>query len=202
MKKQITITAIAIILIGAIAACGNAPDEKQTKPAAENKTESKKSVKPMVSFLLDGRLIESAEYYCTWKLTEKENMLSFEVIYDREPKQSPPNVGFIIYNVKDITTPFSRLNGKLPGKSEQVFSVSASLALPKDKPADMNEISFADNYAGLESDVQISLLDTAAKIISGVFEGTVKNANGKLMKITNGKFDRILLKMVYNDKSF
>jgi hypothetical protein len=77
-----------------------------------------------------------------------------------------------------------------------------SLGLPKGKAANMNELSFSDNYKGLQSAVKLSLLDTTAKIVSGQFEGTVQNANGKNMKITDGKFECIPLKMVYSNKLY
>ena len=64
----------------------------------------------------------------------------------------------------------------------------------------MNELSFSDNYKGLASVVQLSLLDTTAKLVSGSFEGTLQNANGKTMVITEGKFERIPMKMVHSDK--
>jgi hypothetical protein len=66
----------------------------------------------------------------------------------------------------------------------------------------MNELSFSDNYKRLESAVKLSLLDTTAKIVSGRFEGTVQNANGKSMKVTEGKFERIPLKMEYSNKLY
>lgn len=198
-----TSTATALLLTWLIAGCGDA-NTKEIKTAAENKTEATKPDKPSIRFVLDGRVIESADYSCSWALTGKDNIFALAVHYDREPKRVPPNVGFGIFNLKSITLPFSRLNGKLPGNSSsgQLFSVTAGLALPKGKPADMNELSFSDNYAGLESVVQLSLLDTTAKIVSGRFEGTVKNANGKTMKITEGKFERIPLTMVYSYKKY
>lgn len=180
-----------------IAACGNAnTKDKKTE------TEKKNPDKAAVSFMMDGRLIESSEYYCSWQLTDKENMLTFSVIYDREPKSNPPNLGFAIYNLKDITLPFSRMNGKLPGKTGQLFSLSGNSGLPKGKAADMNEISFSDNYAGLESTVKLSLLDTTVRLVSGSFEGTIKNATGKTLKVSEGKFEGIRLKMVYNNKPY
>jgi hypothetical protein len=111
-------------------------------------------------------------------------------------------MGFTIYNIKDIALPFSPLNGKLPGKSEQFFSLGASLGLPKGKAADINEISFSDNYPGLESNLKLSLLDTTAKLVSGTFEGMIKNANGKTLKVSEGKFERIPLKMEYRNKLY
>jgi hypothetical protein len=201
MKRKLALSITSLLLIVLLTGCGNT-NTKEKKIVPANKTENTKQDKPTVTFLLDGRLIEAAEYYCGWKLTEKENMLTLSIVYDREPKTNPPNLGFAIYNLKDISMPFNRLNGKLPGKSEQFFSLSAGLGLPKGKAADMNELSFSDNYTGLESLVLLSLLDTTAKIVSGRFEGTIKNANGKTMNITEGKFERIPLKMVYSDKIY
>ncbi len=194
MKRKLVLSAVSLFLIGLLSTCGNA-NTKDKKP----ETEKKNSENPAVSFILNGRLIKSTEYYCSWQLTNKENMLTFNVIFDREPKSNPPNLGFAIYNLKDIALPFSPMNGKLPGKTEQAFSLSASLGLPKGKAADMNELSFSDNYAGLQSNVKLNLLDTTAKLVSGIFEGTIKNANGKTLKITEGKFERIPLKMVYSN---
>jgi hypothetical protein len=192
MKRKLVLSVIPLFLIGFLAGCGNTKT-KETK----TDTEKKKPDKPVVSFVLDGRLIESADYYCGWKLTGRENMLTLSIVYDREPKTNPPNLGFAIYNLKDISMPFNRLNGKLPGKSEQLFSLSVGLGLPKGKAANMNELSFSDNYKGLQSAVKLSLLDTTAKIVSGQFEGTVQNANGKKMVISAGKFNRISLQMIY-----
>jgi hypothetical protein len=196
MKRKLVLSVIPLFLIGLLAGCGNAKT-KETKTDTEKKIENKKPDKPVVSFMLDGRLIESADYYCSWKLTEQENMLTLSIVYDREPKTNPPNLGFAIYNLKNISMPFNRLNGKLPGKSEQLFSLSVGLGLPKGKAANMNELSFSDNYKGLQSAVKLSLLDTTAKIVSGQFEGTVQNANGKKMVISAGKFNRISLQMIY-----
>jgi hypothetical protein len=201
MKRKLVLSVIPLFLIVLLTGCGNAKT-KETKTDTEKKIENKKPDKPVVSFILDGRLVESADYYCGWKLTGQENMLTLSIVYEREPKTNPPNLGFAIYNLKDISMPFNRLNGKLPGKSEQLFSLSAGLGLPKGKAADMNELSFSDNYKGLESAVQLSLLDTTAKIVSGRFEGTVQNANGKSMKVTEGKFERIPLKMIYSNKLY
>jgi hypothetical protein len=197
MKKILFSLTISLPVMLLIAACGNA-NTKDKKP----ETEKKNPDKPAVSFMLDGRLIESSEYYCSWQLTDKENMLTFNVIYDREPKRNPPNLGFVIYNLKDITLPFIRMNGKLPGKTEQFFSLSASLGLLKGKAADMNEISFSDNYSGLQSNVKLNLLDTTIRLVSGSFEGTIKNAAGKTLKVSEGKFEGISLKMVYSSKPY
>jgi hypothetical protein len=197
MKKILVSLTISLPVMFLVAACGNT-NTKDKKP----ETEKKNSEKPAVSFMLDGRSIESTEYYCSWQLSDKENMLTFNVIYDREPKSNPPNLGFAIYNLKDIAIPFSPLNGKLPGKTGQFFSLSASLGLSKGKAADMNEISFSDNYAGLESNVKLRLLDTTVRLISGSFEGTIKNAAGKTLKVSEGKFEGIPLKMVYSDKLY
>ena len=197
MKKILLSLTISLPVMFLIAACGNAnTKDKKTE------TEKKNPDKAAVSFMMDGRLIESSEYYCSWQLTDKENMLTFSVIYDREPKSNPPNLGFAIYNLKDITLPFSRMNGKLPGKTGQLFSLSGNSGLPKGKAADMNEISFSDNYAGLESTVKLSLLDTTVRLVSGSFEGTIKNATGKTLKVSEGKFEGIRLKMVYNNKPY
>jgi hypothetical protein len=199
MKIKLTSVAASLFYICLIAGCGNAKT-KETKTDTENKIENRKPDKPVVSFLLDGRLIESTDYYCGWKLTGQENMFTLSIVYDRETGTNPPNMGFAIYNLKDIDLPFTPLNGKLPGKSEQFFSLGVNLGLPKGKAADMNELSFSDNYAGMKSLVVLSLLDTTAKNVSGSFEGTIKNANGKTMKITEGKFERIPLQMVYSNK--
>lgn len=194
-RKLFSITILLPVFL--ITACGNAiTKDKKSQP------EKKNTDKAAVSFVMNGRLIKSTEYYCVWKLTNLENVLTFSIVYDREPKTNPPNLGFAVYNLKDITLPFSPINGKLPGKTEQSFSLSGSLALPKGKAADMNELSFSDNYPGLKSLVQLNLLDTTAKLLSGSFEGTIKNANGKTMKITAGKFEGIRLKMVYGNKSY
>ena len=197
MKRKLILSIIPLFLISLLAGCGNAKT-KETNTDIENR----KPDKPVVSFVMDGRLIESSEYYSSWQLTEKENMLTFSVIYDREPKNNPSNLGFVIYNLKDITLPFSRMNGKLSGKTGQLFSLSGNSGLPKGKAADMNEISFSDNYAGLESNVKLSLLDTTAKLVSGSFEGIIKNANGKILKVSEGKFKGIPLKMVYSNKPY
>jgi hypothetical protein len=197
MKWKLVLSAASLLLIGLLAGCGNAKT-KETKTG----TESIKPDKPVVSFVLDGRLIESTEYYCGWKLTDKENILTLSIVYDHEPKTNPPNLGLTIYNIKDIALPFSPLNGKLPGKTGQFFSLSASLGLPKGKAADINEISFSDNYTGLESNMKLSLLDTIAKLVSGTFEGTIKNAAGKTLKVSEGKFESIRLKMVYSNKPY
>ena len=199
MKRKLVLSVAPLFLIGLLIRCGNAKT-KEIKTGTDNKIENRKTDKPAVSFILDGRLIESAEYYCSWKLTEQENMLTLSIIYDREAKTNPSNLGFAIYNLKDINLPISGLNGKLPGKTGQFFSLGASLGLPKGKAADMNELSFSDNYAGLESNVKLSLLDTTAKLVSGSFEGTIKNANGKTMKITEGKFEGIILEIIHGIK--
>jgi hypothetical protein len=196
MKKKLTLSITSLFLIGLLNGCGNA-NKKENKIVPANKTVNTKQDKPTVSFLLDGRLIESTDYYCGWKLTGQENIFTLSVVYDRETGTNPPNMGFAIYNLKDIALPFKPLNGKLPGKSEQLFSLSAGLGLPKGKAADMNELSFSDNYKGLESAAKLTLLDTTAKIVSGRFEGTVQNANGKKMVISAGKFNRISLQMIY-----
>ena len=187
MKRKLFLSVTSLFLIGLLSRCGNAKT-KEIKTGTDYKIENSKPDKPKVSFLLDERLIESADYYCGWKLTEQENLFTLSVVYNREPGTNPPNMGVSIYNLKDIALPFSPLNGKLPGKSEQFFSLGVSLGLPKGKAADMNELSFSDNYPGLKSLVVLSLLDTTAKIVSGRFEGTIKNTNGKTMKITEGKF--------------
>jgi hypothetical protein len=199
MKRKLVLSVIPLFLIGLLEGCGNAKT-KEIKTGSDNKIETSKPEKPAVSFMLDGRLIESAEYYCSWKLTGQENMFTLSVVYDLEPGANPPIMGFAIYNLKDIALPFSPLNGKLPGKSEQFFSLGVNLGLPKGKAADMNELSFSDNYAGLKSLIVFSVLDTTAKIVSGRFEGTIKNANGKTMKITEGKFEGIVLKIVPANK--
>lgn len=199
MKRKIILSPTLFLLISLLTGCGNAKT-KELKPDIKNKIENIKSDKPAISFLLDGRLVESAEYFCSWQLSDKVNMFTFNVLYDREPKKNPPNLGFAIYNLKDITLPFRPMNGKLPGKTEQSFSLSASLGLPKGKAADMSELSFSDNYKGLVSVVQLSFLDTTAKTVSGSFEGTVQNANGKTIKIENGKFEHIPLKILYNNR--
>ena len=196
MKSKLFLSVTSLFLIGLLNGCGNA-NTKEKKIVPANKMENAKQGKPTVTFLLDGRLIESAEYYCGWKLTEKENMFTLSVVYDREPGTNPPNIGVSIYNLKDIALPFSPLNGKLPGKSEQFFSLGINLGLPKGKAADMNALSFSDNYKGLESAAKLTLLDTTAKIVSGSFEGTIKNTNGKKMVISGGKFNRISLQMIY-----
>jgi hypothetical protein len=196
MQKIFFSLTISVSVIFLIAGCGNA-NTKENKIVPANKTVNTKQDKPTVSFLLDGRLIESTDYYCGWKLTGQENIFTLSVVYDRETGTNPPNMGFAIYNLKDIALPFKPLNGKLPGKSEQLFSLSAGLGLPKGKAADMNELSFSDNYKGLESAAKLTLLDTTAKIVSGRFEGTVQNANGKKMVISAGKFNRISLQMIY-----
>lgn len=183
-----------------IIGCGNA-NTKELKAVVEEKTESTiQNAIPAVSFVLDGRAIQSSEYTCVWKMTGGQSMLTLGVVYDREPKITPPNLTFVIHNLKDISLPIIRMYGnKYTDKSKQLFSLGIQLALPKGKPANMNELSFSDNYSGLESRFQLTLLDTLAKNISGNFEGTVKNANGKTMKIADGKFERIPLKMVYNN---
>jgi hypothetical protein len=201
MKLKLVLSAASLLLIGLLAGCGNAKT-KETKTDTEKKIENRKPDKPVVSFMLDGRRIESAEYYCGWKLTDQENILTLSIVYGHEPKTNPSNLGLTIYNIKDIALPFSPLNGKLPGKSEQFFSLGAGLGLPKGKAADINEISFSDNYAGLESNMKLSLLDTTAKLVSGSFEGRIKNANGKTLKVSEGKFDGIRLKMVYSNKPY
>jgi hypothetical protein len=200
MIRQLKLPVASFIFICFIIGCGNA-NTTELKAVVEKTTEPIiQDVIPAVSFVLDGRAIQSSEYTCVWKLTGGQSMLTLGVVYDREPKITPPNLTFVIHNLKDISLPISRLFGnKYSDKSKQLFSLGIRLTSPKGKPTNMNELSFSDNYSGLESRLQLNLLDTSAKIISGNFEGTVKNANEKTMKITDGKFERIPLKMVYNN---
>ena len=199
MNRILALAITSLVLTGLINGCSNVNNQEK-KIVSANNSENTKQDKSAITFLLDGRLIKSAEYYCGWKLTEQENMFTLSVVYDREPGMNPPTIGFAIFNLKDIAMPFSALNGKLPGKSEQFVSLGVSLGLPKGKAADMNELSFSDNYKGLESAVKLNLLDTTAKIVSGSFEGIVQNANGKTMKVKEGKFELIPLKMIYSNK--
>jgi len=200
MIRQLILPAIPLFFISLITGCGNA-STTEIKSAEENKTEPTMQVGiPAVSFVLDGRVIQSEEYTCIWKLTGGQSLLTLGVVYDREPKITPPNLTLGIHNLKDISLPIIPLYGyKYSDKSKQLFSLGIQLALPKGKPSNMNDLSFSSNYSGLESKLQLSLLDTLAKVVSGNFEGTVKNANGKTMKITDGKLERIPLKMVYNN---
>jgi len=186
---------VVLLIPWLLAGCGN-ESTTEGKPMADNKAASGHPDKPAVRFLLDGRLIESTDYSCSWLLTGKQNIFNLTVHYDRQPKKVPPNAGFNVYNLESIVIPIRRLYGnKLSGQAGQLYSLS--MTIPNGKANDMNEQSFTDNYAGLESGVQLSLLDTTAKLVSGSFEGTVQNANNKSIKITGGKFERIPLKMVY-----
>jgi len=194
-KKSIPIYGLFFLLL-ILCSCGNETTSDK-KTISNNNRQTTQQQKPLVQLVLDGRVIESADYNCMWILKGKENIFNLTVHYDREPKRIPPNVGFGIYNLKDINLPINLLNGKMAGKLEQQFSLSALLAFPKGQAANMNELSFSDNYAGLNSTVQITVLDTTAKIVSGSFKGTLKNANGKTMVVSNGKFDRIPLQMIY-----
>lgn len=196
MKRKEILSVTCIILLVCTAGCGDTATEP-TKTTQETKKEALKSDRPVASFILDGRRIESDEYYCSWKLTGQENTFTFTIVYDREPGSTPPTIGFVIYNLENITNPFIRTNGKLPTKKGQQFSLSGGLGLPKGKPADLNEISFTDNYPGLESAVKLNLLDTTAKVVSGSFEGMMKNENGKITRISEGKFTRVPLQMTY-----
>jgi len=200
MIRKLFLPAIALFHVFFNTGCSNA-NTTEIKTITENIQEPvKQGDNPVISFWLDDRQIESKEYTCVWKLTGGQSMLTLGVVYDRKPKITPPNLTFVIHNLKNISLPIIRLFGnKYSDKSKQLFSLGIRLTSPKGKPANMNELSFSDNYSGLESRMQLSLLDTLAKIISGNFEGTVKNANGKTMKITEGKFERIPLKMVYNN---
>ena len=126
MKRKLVLSITSLLIIGLLSRCGNA-NTKVIKTATDYKTENSKPDKPKVSFLLDGQMIESADYYCGWKLTEQENMFTLSVVYNRELGTNPPNMAIAIYNLKDITLPFSPLNGKLPGKSEQFFLLGINL---------------------------------------------------------------------------
>ena len=198
MKNIPSLTGIFLFSCWLIAGCSNA-NSKEKIIVADKNAEDGISTKPTVSVKIDGRLIESSDFSCSWVLIGKLNVFNLTVHYDREPKKTPPDVGFNIKNLKDIKQPFSPVYGKnIAGTKEQISSLSMSI--PKGKAHDMNEQSYSDNYAGLASSIQLSLLDTAGKIVSGRFEGTVKNANGKSIKITQGKFERIPLKMQYSYK--
>lgn len=196
MKRKKILSLTCIVLLVCTAGCGNTATEP-AKTTQGTKKETLKSGRPVASFILDGRRIESTEYYCSWKMTGQENVFTFTILYDREPGSTPPSAGFIIYNLENITAPFLRMNGKLPTKAGQQFSLSGSSGLSKGKPADLNEISFTDNYPGLESAVSLNLLDTTTKVVSGNFEGMLKNANGRMIRISEGTFDKVPLQMIY-----
>ena len=196
MKNNSILIYGLFFLLLTLSSCGNEKSSDK-KIIANNNAQTTKQQKPAVRLVLDGRVIESADYNCMWIIKGDESNLSLNVFYDREEKRKPSDVSFTIYNCKDITSPIYRLNGKMPGKLEQQFSLHALLAFPKGQPADMNELSFSDNYTGLNSAVKLTLLDTTTKFASGSFEGSLKNANGKTMVITDGKFDRIPLQMIY-----
>ena len=179
--------------------CGN--DAKG--PASQTKENSKpvpasNGSKPVVQMVLDGKAISSDDYNCSWVLTKGQNIFNLTVFYDRKPQVSPARAGFNIYKLKDIAIPLTQLKG-LPSAAGdgQFYSLSASAEKPAGKPSDMNEISFTDNYPGLTSMVQITKLDTMAKIVSGRFEGSVKNANGREIRITGGSFENISIQLVH-----
>jgi hypothetical protein len=179
-----------LLLLFLIAGCDNSKGK-------DLKTEKNISGKGNIIFMLGDRRIASSDYYCGWKRTDNINLFSLTVFYDRVANETPPNVGFLIHNLKDIQQPISRLNGNLPGFLGQQFSLGASMALPTGKAANMNESSFSDNYPGLFSNVELTRLDTIAKLVSGKFEGTVKNANGRGIKIENGQFEDITVDLVF-----
>jgi len=198
MKKTITGFCSSLFFLLLLVSCGNSNQEKQQKSEPQATSKPSSDTKSAIHFVLDGREINSTDYSCSWMLIGGMSTFNLTVFYDRTAGATPPHIGFNIYNLTDIKAPIIRLNGKLPRKSpEQLFSIVGSSGNPKGKPADMNKTSFSDNYNDLQSTMQLTSLDTVAKTCAGRFEGTLKNANGDVLKITNGSFEGVTYKTGY-----
>jgi hypothetical protein len=196
MKRIITAFHFFLAASILLYSCGsNSTSDNKTTVA--NSQSTAKQQKPAVHLIVDGRVIESVDYVCIWMLKGTESNFSLHVFYDREERRVPSDVSFAVYNYQNTTSPMYALKGKMPGKQEQQFSLTALLAIPRKAAADMNELAFSDNYNDLNSSVKLTLVDTTSKLASGRFEGTLRNANGKTMVITDGRFERIPLQMVY-----
>jgi hypothetical protein len=196
MKRIITIFHLLLATSILMNSCGS-NSASDNKPIVANNQPTAEQQKPAVHLIVDGRVIESVDYVCMWILKGTESNLNLHVFYDREERRVPSDVSFVVYNYQTTTSPMYALKGKMPGKLEQQFSLNAILAIPRKAAADMNELTFSDNYEDLNSSVKLTLIDTTSKVASGSFEGTLRNANGKTMVITDGSFERIPLQMVY-----
>ncbi len=195
-KKQHLFLLAAITGIAMLAGCGSehTPADKTASPVEQSITTTPK---PSITMVLDGRKIESTDYSCMWLLKDKQNILNVTVHYDRRPKRIPPNIGFNVYNLKDIKLPINRVRGiDLSPAAGQIYSLGG-LMVEDVKVMDLNKLSFTDNYPTASSLVKITLLDTTAKLLSGSFEGVLLNANGTTLKVTEGKMDRIPLTLFY-----
>lgn len=182
----------SLFLLLLIVSCGGSNKENQQKPETGATAKQASVEKSVIHFVLDGREINSDDYSCSWMMIGKTSTFNLTVFYDRSKNGRPPHAGFNIYNLTDIKAPMSRLNGEMPGKSTaQQYSLSAGAGTEKGKPVDLNKTSFTDNYKDLTSVVQLTALDTVARVCAGRFEGTVKNANGDVIKISNGTFANI-----------
>ena len=199
MNKGTILFSCSLFFLLLTTSCGNKTGkENQQKPESTAATNEPANGKKAIHFVLDGREINSTDYSCSWMFMGGMSTFNLTVFYDRTAGATPPHIGFNIYNLTDIKAPIIRLNGKLPRKSpDQLFSIVGSTGNPKGKPADMNKTSFSDNYNDLQSTMQITSLDTVAKTCAGRFEGTLKNANGDVLKIANGSFEGVFYKTGY-----
>lgn len=198
MKKATLHFCYSLFILLLMVSCGNSKQENEQKPETQAQAKQATVGRPAIHFVLDGREISSSDYSCSWVMIGKTNTFNLTVFYDRDAGGTPPRAGFNIYNLTDIKAPINRLNGQLPGKSTaQLFSLSANTGTPKGKPADLDKTSFTDNYTDLQSTVQLTNLDTVAKTCTGLFEGTLKNAQGDILKITNGSFEGVSYKTGY-----
>ncbi len=199
MKRGTILFSCSLFFLLLITSCGNKTGkENQQKPVSAAATSDPGNAKSVIHFELDGREINSTDYSCSWMLMGGISTFNLTVFYDRAAGGMPPRTGFNIYHLTDIKAPMNKLNGQVPGKSpDQLYSLSVNTGTPKGKPADMNKTSFTDNYKDLQSIVQLTSLDTVAKTCAGRFEGSLRNANGDELKITNGSFEHLSYKTVH-----
>ncbi len=199
MKKGTILISCSLFFLLLTVGCGsNTSKENQQKVVSAGDSKAPDNVKNAIHFELDGREINSTDYSCSWMVIGGMRTFNLTVFYDRIAGETPPHIGFNIYNLSDIKAPINRLNGQLPRKSpDQIFSLVGSTVNPKGKPADMDKTSFSDNYKDLQSTMQITRLDTVTKTCAGRFEGTLRNEKGDVMKITNGSFENIPYKTGY-----
>ncbi len=143
--------------------------------------------KAEISFELNGKKIISSDYSCSYS-TEGMPLFNLTVFHDRDKNpRNPPNIGFNIYNLRSADEKLYSQRDKKPWTSKEPVYGLGYTSVGKN----IDETSYVDNYEGATSLVTITVFDLNKKTASGTFSGTLVNAKGKSVTITNGVFKNV-----------
>ncbi len=134
-------------------------------------------------------------------LTAKINGKDFNSVFRVSYKGNLPAIGesFLITATDglDITSG-AYLTILIRGTEEKEYRLDVELldgvyqAAAVYKPAGQSDTTSTGKYYGVSGKITLVKVDTKHKKISGTFEFTLKNKNGDVIQITDGKFENLI----------